>query len=85
MPTEPVLGLDPRDERCFRPIHVYDAATSRPVAVILRPGRTLSGKGVRGHLRRLVRRNGDAWLIADIYLDGAISALATGRSEFAAF
>ena len=25
------------DERCFLPIHVYDTATSRPVAVILRP------------------------------------------------
>src|SRR5436305_277404 len=26
------------DERCFLPIHVYDTATSRPVAVLLRPG-----------------------------------------------
>ena len=24
------------DERCFQPIHIYDTATSRPVAVILR-------------------------------------------------
>ena len=24
------------DERCFLPIHVYDTATSRPVAVLLR-------------------------------------------------
>jgi hypothetical protein len=31
------------DERCFLPIHVYDTATSRPVAVILRPGKTPSG------------------------------------------
>jgi Transposase DDE domain group 1 len=28
------------DERCFLPIHVYDTATSRPVAVLLRPGKT---------------------------------------------
>ena len=28
------------DERCFLPIHVYDTATSRPVAIILRPGKT---------------------------------------------
>ena len=27
------------DERCFLPIHVYDPATSRPVAMILHPGR----------------------------------------------
>ena len=55
MPTKPVLGLDPRDERCFLPIHVYDTATGRPVAMILRPGKTPSGVEVRGHVRRLVR------------------------------
>lgn len=32
----------------------------------------------------LMRRNGDTWLISDIYLDGTISELATRRSEFAA-
>jgi len=32
----------------------------------------------------LMRKNGEAWLIADIYLDGAISEVATRRSEFAA-
>jgi len=32
----------------------------------------------------LMRKNGDSWLIADIYLDGAISEVATRRSEFAA-
>jgi phospholipid transport system substrate-binding protein len=32
----------------------------------------------------LMRKNGDAWLITDIYLDGAISEVATRRSEFAA-
>jgi phospholipid transport system substrate-binding protein len=32
----------------------------------------------------LMRRNGDAWLISDIYLDGAISEVATRRSEFGA-
>src|ERR1700758_4447821 len=32
----------------------------------------------------LMRRNGDLWLISDIYLDGAISEVATRRSEFAA-
>jgi hypothetical protein len=43
------------DERCFLPIHVYDTAAGRPIAVILRPGKTPSGVEVRGHLRRLVR------------------------------
>src|SRR4029077_19458290 len=37
------------DERCFLPIHVYDTATARPVAVLLRPGKTHSGNEIRGH------------------------------------
>ena len=32
----------------------------------------------------LMRRKGDTWLISDIYLDGAISEVATRRSEFSA-
>jgi phospholipid transport system substrate-binding protein len=32
----------------------------------------------------LMRQSGGGWLIADIYLDGAISEVATRRSEFAA-
>ena len=32
----------------------------------------------------MMRRSGDNWLISDIYLDGAISEVATRRSEFAA-
>jgi phospholipid transport system substrate-binding protein len=32
----------------------------------------------------MMRRSGEAWLISDIYLDGAISEVATRRSEFSA-
>ena len=32
----------------------------------------------------MMRRNGETWLVSDIYLDGAISEVATRRSEFAA-
>ena len=49
------------DERCFLPIHVYDTATSRPVAVLLRTGKTPSGIEIRGHVRRLVRRIRRHW------------------------
>jgi hypothetical protein len=49
------------DERCFLPIHVYDTATSRPVAVLLRPGKTPSGLEIRNHLRRLVHRIRSHW------------------------
>jgi hypothetical protein len=44
------------DERCFMPIHVYDAASSHCVLTILRPGKTPNGKEVCAHLRRLVHR-----------------------------
>lgn len=57
-------------ERCFLPIHVYDTATSRPVAVLLRPGKTPSGKEVRGHLRRLVRAIRSHWPSTRITLRG---------------
>jgi hypothetical protein len=49
------------DERCFLPIHVYDTAMSRPVAVLLRPGKTPSGLEIRNHLRRLIRRIREHW------------------------
>src|SRR5208337_2891103 len=49
------------DERCFLPIHVYDADTGHCVLTILRPGKTPDGKEVRAHLRRLVRRIRRHW------------------------
>ena len=58
------------DERCFLPIHVYDTAVARPVAVLLRPGKTPSGKEVRGHLRRLVRRIRRHWPATHITIRG---------------
>ena len=58
------------DERCFLPIHVYDAATGRPVAMILRPGKTPTGKEIRGHLRRLVRRVRARWPTTRILVRG---------------
>jgi hypothetical protein len=65
------------DERCFLPIHIYDTATARPVAVILRPGKTPTGKEVRGHLRRLVRRIRRHWPATRIRF--VVTSL-TGRS-----
>jgi Transposase DDE domain group 1 len=58
------------DERCFLPIHVYDAETGRPVALILRPGKTPTGKEIRGHLRRLVRRIRARWPTTRIVIRG---------------
>jgi len=58
------------DERCFLPIHVYDTATGRPVAMILRPGKTPSGTEVRGHVRRLVRAIRRHWPTTRITIRG---------------
>ena len=58
------------DERCFLPIHVYDTDRSRPVAVVLRPGKTPSGIEVRSHLRRLVRRIRVRWPKTRILVSG---------------
>ncbi|UPT87157.1 IS1380 family transposase [Bradyrhizobium barranii subsp. apii] len=49
------------DERCFLPIYVYDTEKSRPVAVVLRPGKTPGGVEVRAHLRRLIRHIRTRW------------------------
>ncbi|MEP9370417.1 IS1380 family transposase [Xanthobacter sp. VNH20] len=58
------------DERCFLPIHVYDTEQSRPVAMILRPGKTPSGVEVRAHLRRLVRHIRKSWPTTRILFRG---------------
>src|SRR5262245_61816464 len=58
------------DERCFLPIHVYDTATGRPVVVILRPGKTPSGKEVRKLLSRLICRIRRHWPNTHITIRG---------------
>jgi hypothetical protein len=44
------------DERCFMPLHVYDADSGHCVLTVLRPGKTPDGVEVRAQIRRLVRR-----------------------------
>jgi hypothetical protein len=58
------------DERCFLPIHVYDTATGRPVAMLLRTGKTPSGKEAAGHIRRLVRHIRRHWPDTHITIRG---------------
>jgi len=57
-------------ERCFLPIHVYDTATGRPVAMLLRTGKTASGAEVARHLRRLIRHIRRHWPDTHITLRG---------------
>ena len=44
------------DSRCFLPIHIYEATTGKPVAVILRPGKTPDGTEVALVLRHVIGR-----------------------------
>jgi hypothetical protein len=57
-------------ERCFLPIHVYDTATGRPVAMLLRTGKTPSGAEAAGHIRRLVRHIRRHWPRTHITIRG---------------
>ena len=54
------------DERCFLPIHVYEATTGKPVAVILRPGKNPDGAEVARVLRHVIRRIRARWPKVDI-------------------
>jgi len=49
------------DERCFLPIHIYEAGSGKPVAVILRPGKTPGGAEVRAILKHVTRRLRRHW------------------------
>ena len=51
----------PIDTRCFLPIHVYHVESGKPVAVLLRPGKTPSLAEVRTLLKHLVRRIRRHW------------------------
>lgn len=57
-------------ERCFLPVHVYDTATGRPVAMLLRTGKTPSGAEAAGHIRRLVRHIRRCWPDTHITIRG---------------
>lgn len=57
-------------ERCFLPIHVYDTATGRPVAMLLRTGKTPSGAEAAGHIRRLFRHIRRHWPTTHITVRG---------------
>jgi phospholipid transport system substrate-binding protein len=53
-----------------------------PTGVIVK-SQIVKANGEPVQVDYLMRRSGDSWLISDIYVDGAISEVATRRSEFA--
>jgi phospholipid transport system substrate-binding protein len=54
-----------------------------PAGVMVK-SRIVKANGEPVQVDYVMRRSGEGWLISDIYLDGAISEVATRRSEFAA-
>jgi hypothetical protein len=58
------------DERCFLPIHIYEGGSGKPVAMILRQGKTPSGKEVRTILKHVVQRIRAHWPKVDIRVRG---------------
>src|SRR5207247_1003035 len=69
------------DERCFLPIHIYDAASGKPVAMILREGKTPSGEEVRTILKHIIKRIRRHWHKVNILVRGDSHY---GRDEAAA-
>lgn len=49
------------DGHCFQPIHIYEAATDKPVAFLLRPGKRPSGEEAARVLRHVIRRIRANW------------------------
>ena len=58
------------DERCFLPIHIYEGTSGKPVAVILREGKTPTGVEVRTILKRVIARIRRHWPKVHILVRG---------------
>jgi hypothetical protein len=58
------------DSRCFLPIHIYEASSGKPVAVILRPGKTPTGAEVALVLRHVVKAIRARWPRVEILVRG---------------
>ncbi len=58
------------DSRCFLPMHIYEATTGKPVAVILRPGKTPGGAEVALVLRHVVKAIRARWPRVEILVRG---------------
>jgi Transposase DDE domain group 1 len=58
------------DSRCFQPIHIYEATSGKPVAIILRPGKTPDGTEVTLVLRHVIGHIRARWPAVDIVVRG---------------
>ena len=58
------------DGYCFQPIHIFDAATAKPVLSLLRPGKRPSGADAARVLRHGIRRIRYHWPRVEIAVRG---------------
>lgn len=58
------------DERCFLPIHIYEGTSGKPVAMIMREGKTPAGAEVRTILKHVIGRIRARWPNVEILVRG---------------
>jgi hypothetical protein len=58
------------DEYCFQPIHIFEAATGKPVLSLLRPGKRPSGEEAARILKHVIRRIQQHWPRVEIAVRG---------------
>jgi hypothetical protein len=58
------------DSHCFLPIHIYEAANAKPVAIFLRPGKTPDGAEFARVLRHVIRHIRARWPRVRILIRG---------------
>ena len=58
------------DEYCFQPIHIFEAATGKPVLSLLRPGKRPSGEEAARILKHVIRRIRHNWPRVQITVRG---------------
>jgi len=58
------------DNYCFQPIHIFEAATAKPVLSLLRPGKRPSGKEAAGILSHVIARIQRNWPRVEITVRG---------------
>ena len=79
--SSPPLAL----RRLIPPGATAETMQTQPAAAgVMVRSQIIKANGEPVNVDYMMRRKGDSWLISDVYLDGAISEVATRRSEFAA-
>ena len=58
------------DNYCFQPIHIFEAATGKPVLSLLRPGKRPSGEEAAEILKHVIRRIRSHWPRVQIMVRG---------------